>query len=256
MNRLWQRLALLLCLCGAPSLWAQESIRLTNGEWEPYHSAALPHFGVGTRVVTEAFALVGISVEYGFFPWSRAFSLARDGEWDGTMPWGLSAEEAQHFYQSDVVFEGSWVFFHRKDYPFDWQTMADLKGIPLGATLEYEYGDLFHQAVQSGTIDPQWIPQDEQNFEKLLVGRIDLFPQDINVGYAQIRKNFPREAWGRFTHHPKAFNHKQYRLILSRQHQRNARMIALFNQGLGRLKASGKYDQYFAPPRQLDEKER
>jgi len=51
------RFALLLIalLCG--SIQAADSVRLTNGEWPPYLGEHLPHHGVASRIVAEAFAL-------------------------------------------------------------------------------------------------------------------------------------------------------------------------------------------------------
>ncbi len=58
----------------------QNTIRFTNGEWQPLMSKNGPHHGIASHVVTEAFALVGVEVEYGFSPWKRAMKLARYGK--------------------------------------------------------------------------------------------------------------------------------------------------------------------------------
>lgn len=57
---------------------AQETIRITNGEWEPFLSQHSPHYGINSHIVSEAFRLEGIQVKWGFFPWKRAFIEARD----------------------------------------------------------------------------------------------------------------------------------------------------------------------------------
>ena len=59
------------------SSYAQQTVRLAVGEWEPYVSQNLPQKGLIARIITEAFALEGVKVELGFFPWARAKALAK-----------------------------------------------------------------------------------------------------------------------------------------------------------------------------------
>ena len=61
-------LALLFLLLPFSALSKEQVIRLANGEWPPYTSKDLPNYGLGSQIVSEAFAEVGIKVEYGFFP--------------------------------------------------------------------------------------------------------------------------------------------------------------------------------------------
>ncbi len=74
---------ILILGCGVAAAEMSNTIRLTNGEWQPYLSKDVPHFGIASHIVTEAFALVGVEVEYGFFPWARSMKLAKVGRWDG-----------------------------------------------------------------------------------------------------------------------------------------------------------------------------
>ncbi len=57
--------------CSDIEAQAAETIRLANGEWHSFLSKGAPHHGFASHIVTDAFALVGVEVEYGFFPWSR-----------------------------------------------------------------------------------------------------------------------------------------------------------------------------------------
>ena len=91
-----------------------DTIRLTNGEWPPYLSEHLEHYGVVSRIVTEAFALEGVKVEYGFFPWKQAYELAESGEWDGSLIWLRTPEREQYFYFSEPILQCNYVFWHLK----------------------------------------------------------------------------------------------------------------------------------------------
>ncbi len=96
--------------------FAEETIRLTNGDWAPYMSKNLKHYGITSHIVTEAYKLEGIKVKYGFFPWARGKLLAQDGKWDGATGWSYSDERAKHFLYSDSIMEFKVVFFHLKKF--------------------------------------------------------------------------------------------------------------------------------------------
>lgn len=110
---------LLLLLFLALPIHAAEDISLTNGEWSPYLGQNLPHHGVASRIVEEAFALEGIGVRWRFYPWARALRHAESGKSDGSAIWLRSPEREHAFYVSDPVVESGYYLFHRKDHPID-----------------------------------------------------------------------------------------------------------------------------------------
>lgn len=225
--------------------FAREHVRLTNGEWPPYMSRELKHGGLATRIVTQAFALGGIQVEYGWLPWKRAFVYAQKGAWDGSLGWAKLPERLNDFYFSEPVFSGDMVFFHLKSHDFDWETIEDLQGIRIGATIGYSgYGQAFLRAEEEGHINVTRVASDIQNFKKLLLGRIQIFPSNKIVGYHILRKHFPHKKITLFTNHPAPILTRDYYLILSKKDPKNKELINRFNQGLKRLKVSGRYHQY------------
>ena len=170
-------------LLTSTGIFAEETIRITIGEWAPFLSKDLKHYGLAARIVTESFALEGVKVEYGFFPWARSKFFAQEGEWDGSAVWMHNSERAKDFLFSDSVVEVKNIFFHLKSYSFDWNTIDDLKGIPIGGTIEYSYGEEFQNAEKTGEIEVQRAPSDEINFRKLLAGRIKIFPCVLDNSY-------------------------------------------------------------------------
>src|SRR6218665_3581920 len=102
---------LFLAFC---SISHAETISLTNGEWSPYLGKNLPHHGVASRIVEEAFALEGIQVQWEFYPWPRALRTAEKGKSAGTAVWRRSAEKEQDFFISDPVVDTSYYLFHRQ----------------------------------------------------------------------------------------------------------------------------------------------
>ena len=239
---------IVLFLLVAP-VWAVDTVRITNGEWPPYLSEHLPFNGVASRIVTEAFALEGVKVEYGFFPWKRSLALAETGEWDGSAVWFRSPEREELFYISDPVILSSYVFFHLKNYLFDWRTVDDLREIRIGATLGYNYGEPFEAAEKKGKITVDRCASDELNFEKLLNDRFKIFPVDMEVGYTMLHKQFKPETVILFTNHPRPLRQESLHLLLSKKVGKNKRLIELFNRGLQKLKESGRIERFLEESR-------
>ncbi len=244
--------AVLFLFIMATSTGAEETIRLASGEWSPYQSENLKYFGVASRIVTEAFALEGVKVEYGYFPWNRSLKLAEKGKWDGTFLWFDTPERRKNFYISDPVVDIQYVFFHMKSYSFDWKTIDDLKGLAIGGTVGYDYGEEFQGAEKAKKITVERIQKDEQSFKKLLKGRIQIFPNDLDAGLEIIHKHFTSEQVALFSYHPKPVRAAPHHLLLSKNVKQNKQMLERFNKGLKRLKESGKVDQYLTESRRGD----
>ncbi len=239
-------MALILFAGGDIGARAAETIRITNGEWRPFLSKDVPHYGFASHIITEAFELVGIEVEYGFFPWSRAMKLAREGAWDGTAVWGTSEERLQQFHFTDAVVPSTFAFFHLTTTTFDWDDYDDLGDLKVGGTVEYFYSNAFDAAEAAGVFRTIRGRTDEVSLKNLLKGRIDVFPGEVMVTYEQIRDTFSPEDAALFTHHAKPIIDKPLFVLLAKVVPGNERMRDLFNDGLRQLKASGRYDQIIA----------
>src|SRR5690606_13605971 len=148
-------------------------------------------------IVRDAFREAGYEVELRYFPWPRALLAGEKGQVDGTFVWSHKPEREANFLYSDAVGEYGYVFFHLKSTPFDWRSLDDLYRFKIGGTTSYNYGEEFLQAGQDGRLSLEWVSSDELNWRKLMAGRIDLFPQDIFVGYAQLADLFPSKQAGR-----------------------------------------------------------
>jgi polar amino acid transport system substrate-binding protein len=238
------KLLFVLTLMLAPPLARADDITLTNGEWRPYLSEALPHQGVLSRIVTEAFALEGVTVHYVFRPWPRAYAEARQGVAQGSIVWSGGAPGStrkRDFLFSDVVYEEMSVFFHRKDVVFNWSSFPDLLNYRVGGVAGYEYQ---FENIPGMRIDRA--ANDELCMRKLLAGRFDIFPASLGVGLDVLRERLTPAEAAQITWHPGAYNKTRYHLILSREFKRAPHYAALFNKGLKRLKDSGRYAEYLA----------
>lgn len=237
------RLLLLLAVALALPVHA-ETIRLTNGEWSPYMGEKLPHQGVASRIVSEAFASEGIEVQWMFYPWARALQSAELGKSAGAAVWRHNPEREQAFFVSDAVVESNYYLFHRKDQPFDWQTVDDLQGRRIGAAIDYDYGADFQAGERSGHLQVKRLSNEEQGLRMLLAGRLDVMPMDKVVAFDLLRGNFSREERAQLTFHPQSLRDDSLHLLLSRQVPGNEAMLERFNRGLKTLRDSGRVSQY------------
>jgi polar amino acid transport system substrate-binding protein len=229
---------------GTPVNSGHAIIRIASGEWIPYTGEDLPNYGCDSIVVSEAFALEGVQVEFGFFPWARSYYEAEIGNWDGTLEWADTPEHREKFYLSDQpTSQQEWVFFHLKGYHFDWNNLDNLVGKRVGLTSGYVYSGLFDELKLSGSVQFEEAGSDEANFRKLINGRIDVFLVERRVGYAVLERSFSAEEKAQIVAHLKAFDQFQPYVLLSRAVSDNERYIQLYNDGFEKLVSSGRYTQ-------------
>jgi polar amino acid transport system substrate-binding protein len=230
------------------SLMGHEVLRITNGEWAPYLSERLPQHGLGSRIVSSAFKEVGIEIEYGFFPWKRAFQYGRDGHgvdgkpWHGSVLWIKNQEREKDFYFSDpVIVDEQTLFFLKEGAPVEWKELSDLKGKVFGGTAHTAYPAL-EEGVRKGWFTINRGAGYDDLFKRLLANRIDAILNVKRVGQYYIRANISPEQRRRIARSKNIIEERAYHLILSRKHKWSERLIKEFNRGLKKIKMNGKYD--------------
>lgn len=173
------------------NLQAEESVRINValGEWPPYLSESLENKGVVAQLIKDIFAAEGIAVNLNFFPWGRAYAETANGAQDLMGVWMHKPEREADFYYSEPVLTETFVFFHLKTFAFDWESLSDLEELTIGGGIEYSYGPEFDAALDDGKLTIQRVATTKQNFEKLIRGRIQIYPQELNVGYAALRQH-------------------------------------------------------------------
>lgn len=239
-----KRVCALVLLTVMSNLAMAETIRLASGEWPPFCSQGLKHQGMGSHIITEAFAYEGIKVHYEFLPWARGHELARANKLDGIVFYSRNPERELSFHFSDPILTVDKVFFHLKSFAFEWQNMDDLKDVQIGATIDYDFGDDFREAEQTGVIKVERIATDIANLQKLLSGRIQVFPTMVESGYATLLQEFPDDLT-RVRHHPKSVQNTELHIMFPKLGAKSLRLAEKFNSGLKKLKDSGRYDQFF-----------
>ena len=222
---------------------AVDSITLGNGEWKPYQSKGLKHFGYASQIVSEAFASQGIEVKYKFYPWARALESAKKGAVDGTFLWGHKKERENDFLFSDPIVDVTYVFFYLKKKGFDWQDIEDLKDLNVGVTIKYSYGNAFDKGKERKLFKADSSKDDETNFKKLLKGRIDVTPNDLDAGLSILRRNHSKEEMESVAYHKKPVRSTPHYLMISKKNPKAEDILSRFNKGLKKLKDSGRFKE-------------
>lgn len=241
----WIALALGLC-SGLPAGARAESLRLVTGELPPYATQERTDDGIALDIVRKAFANVGSTVSYTFKPWTRSLEEARAGQWDGTAYWGKNPARDVGFLISDNVLTEQWVFLYRQRTdgakPFDWNTLADLKGQRIAAVQSYTYTPEFWEMQKAGTLKVEVAQDDLGNLRRLLAGRVDVVVIERNVACYLMNAYFKQEEVAGLRAHPKLLTHQfTTHLMLSEKLPQSAERMKAFNRGLAQLKKSKDY---------------
>lgn len=223
----------------------KRALEIGVGDWPPFLDSSLPHQGVIAHLISDVFAEDGYQVSFHFRPWARVYLEASTGKRDATAVWMHNPEREKDFYYSQPVLKESFVFFHIKDRPFDWKTLADLAGMKLGGGLSYSYGPDFDAALANGVFSQERMESDKQNFQRLLLGRIDVFPEELNVGYHSMRRDLLPSEYQKITHHPKPFLNNDSFLLFPRRSSDSLKLMEIFNNRLKIFREDGRYQRYF-----------
>lgn len=219
-------------------------LQISAGEWPPFLSEALPHQGVVAHLIRDIFAEAGYQVSFSFLPWARAYHDSANGKYAATAVWMLAEDRTKDFLYSEPVLSEQFVFFHLKQRRFDWQQLTDLRGMLLGGGLGYSYGPAFDQALENKVFKISRVGSTEQNFRRLAAGRIDVFAEEISVGYHTLNHQLPELA-DAISHHPKPLLVNQSFLLFPHNSADSSQLLQLFNQHLQQFKHSGRYQHYF-----------
>lgn len=158
-----------------------EKLRIVTEPWAPYvydDKGSMRGLDYETTVIV--FQRLGVEVEWQFLPWKRCLAMLDQGHADGALDIFHSHErDALLLYPSEPLSAVEFVLFYANDRPHPAQTLDDLRGLTVGTSPGYLYGEAFSE---SSLFDREPAPSHEANFGKLSLGRIDLVITDRRVG--------------------------------------------------------------------------
>jgi len=221
-------------------------VQLAIDDWKPYLSKDADFYGPVARIVKEAFAVEGVETEFVFRPWKRSLEESRSGKWHGSPTWYKTTEREKDFYYSaQPIMQVAMVLFHRKSYVFAWDTIDDLKGHRIEATVGFDYGKEFQDAEKNGLLNITRSNVPAEMMRRLYKGHVDLVLMDINVGHEAIREHCTPEEAAQLTYYMQPVKSDSGYLLLSKKAEGAAGLMELFDRGMVRLREGGQIDQYW-----------
>jgi len=230
-----------ICLGFSDSL----SIKIANGDWPPYFSEKLRHNRVVSRIVKDAFEIEGIGVEYVFLPWKRGLVEAKAGKWTGAIGWLKTEDREKQFYFSKPIMDLIPVFFQRKDYRINWNSMAELKGKRIGATYGFFYGSDFAEAEKNKIITVDRTTDSYHNLKKLIYKRVDLAAVEREVGLYLLMTKFSSDESVLVEPQLKSLHSEPAYLLISKKVENSKDIIRSFNRGFETLMNDGRIGKYW-----------
>ncbi|WP_330210607.1 substrate-binding periplasmic protein [Pseudomonas sp. AM4(2022)] len=163
-----------------------EKLRIVTEPWAPYvyeDNGTMAGLDYETTVIV--FQRLGVEVQWQFLPWKRCLAMLDQGHADGALDIFHSQErDASLLYPSEPLSEVEFVLFYANERPHPAATLDDLRGLTVGVSPGYLYGDVFSGA---NTFQREPAPSHEANFGKLMLGRVDLVVTDRRVGHHVIK---------------------------------------------------------------------
>lgn len=248
MYRYIQKLLKSLSLIAALSIQSTGSLQaealiIASGEWPPLVSEFLPDEGPISLIVKESFAVNGVLIDIKYRPWKRTMREVESGQVDASFAWRKTISRKEALLFSDPIYSGSTVFFHLKSTPFKWNSFSDLSSYSLGTALGYAYSSEFEEARKNGVFNSFEAPGDINLLRMLLVGRIEVFPSNVDVIQYLMNKHYP-DKLNQITYDPTPITTKPLYLV-AKSGKLGAQTIDRFNRGLSTLKASGRFQEIY-----------
>lgn len=217
-----------------------ERLRFASSNYYPHYAQDLPQQGAVTEIVRQAFLLQGIEIDVDFMPFARAYRQSQQANYIGLIAAWYDDERAEHFYYSQPLYANQIVFFKRKSEQIQYRDYADITRQKFRLALVQGY--LQPQGLVESQPNLVRVAQDEQAFQMLARGRVDLVPADKLNGLYLLQQKLPNDS-DSLDYLTPALELRPMYLLLSKQDPRSEALIQQFNTGLTELRHSGQYQQ-------------
>ncbi len=167
------------------------NLQIATDRWPPYENISNIDFpGYSTEIIRHVLDIMGVQADIKAYPWARGVEMVFRGQTDGLYSATFTEERARYcHFPDEPLLLSKYVFFIRstdKDR-FRFDSYDDLTGKQIGVVRGYAYSEEFWNFVKKNK-NYQEVPTDEQNFKKLLSGRIDYLVADYGNGMALVRE--------------------------------------------------------------------
>lgn len=222
----------------ASSGWTQPLRILFDQANPPFmYAAENKAVGIYPAIIAEAFARMGQPVMLEALPWKRALISMDDGH--AGVAGIYKTEERLHKYSySDPLFEETLLVVTRAGSSLKYEGIESLRGLVLGISRGWTYGDEFEAARKAGVFTVEEADGDGQNLEKLRAQRIDVILCVREAALATMAGTGTRD---KFSVNEKPFSVNPAFLAFSKQTHMES-TLAEFNAALRSMREDGTWD--------------
>jgi polar amino acid transport system substrate-binding protein len=128
--------------------------------------------GIYPALIQAAFKRMKVDISIQPKPWKQALQEMDEGA-AGVGGIYKNAERLKKYDYSEQLFNEKLVVYFNLANPVNYTKIDDLKGKRVGILRGWSYGDEFDGARKAGLIAAEEVGSDEQNFQKLDLGRLD-----------------------------------------------------------------------------------
>lgn len=221
---------------------AQPLLRFAEeGNWPPFtlQREGRARDGLALALLSEIGRRAGFQVRLDLFPMKRVLLDLAQGLHDGVTVISRNAERDALLVFSEPLFQKLGYVYFRLGERRDWQQYADLKGLRVGVTRGHNLGDEVDRAIQAEGLAVDVGGSDEQNFIKLIAGRVDaVFANHWSALFLLRQPRFK----GLIERAHKPFFVKDYHLGLARHSATAQALLPAINQAIQTMKADGSLD--------------
>ncbi len=237
-----------LLIFNQQNLYAKEKLSFATWEWAPITSSEIEGYGIATEIVKKAYEAEGVDIDLVFYPWRRCERMIRNNEVNATFPYTKTEGRKKEYYFSDPILTVKTKFFYLKDKikeKPELKSYKDLKKYSIGGVLGYFYKNKFDEAG----LNVEYVGSDEQNFKRLVMGRVDIIPMTNINGMYLIKKNFP-EHYDRIAStdfeplgKKESEGGNNIRVIVSKYNPKGKEILQTYNRGIKKIKQNGEYQK-------------
>ncbi len=235
----WLRFTVLLVsiawMAMAPA--QEREIVIGTSLWPPYADPKLPGQGLAISIVNAALEQAGYRVSVRFEEWERTLADAKAGETPVIAAAWRSPERERDFVFSQPYLTNEIKFLKRRDTPFEYRTLDDLKGLRIGVVYGYAYSPDFDRAGGfTRAPETHVVP----NILELLTGNIDLQVGDERTLRYELVRHFGKRRH-ELVFLPRPLATRELYLAVGRTHPGALAIVDDFNRGLSRIRRDGTY---------------
>lgn len=217
-----------------------KTLTMATGEWSPWVSKSLKHYGAASYIAKEAFKTQNIDLEFNFYPWKRAYLTAKVTKDDVSGFWLKNKKREKDFYFSDEIFTIKNVFIFKKGKNIKFDSIDDLKNYKVAITRGYSYSQKIDDMIKNSQLDIHTVNSDLAGLRQTLKKDIfDVFICSLSVASELLKDNFTQEEIDKLQISRKSVFEKGVYLMVSKEHKDNQKILNSFNKGLKELRSKG-----------------